>query len=78
MSQATRDELCEYYATGTGRDLAEISYYRAFSHWRLAAIGQGVYKRYLMGAMGEDRGVDLDRQKEGVRIRASAALALLE
>ena len=29
--------------------------YRAFSHWRLAAIGQGVYKRYLVGAMGDNR-----------------------
>ncbi|MCB1644022.1 MAG: phosphotransferase family protein [Pseudomonadales bacterium] len=73
-----RDELCDIYTRNTGRDLSGINYYRAFSHWRLAAIGQGVYKRYLMGAMGEDRGVDLDRQKEGVRIRAQAALNLLE
>ena len=74
----SRDELCDIYATNTGRDLSEINYYRAFSHWRLAAIGQGVYKRYLMGAMGKDREVDLDRQKEGVALRAQAALELLE
>jgi hypothetical protein len=43
----------------------------------LAAIGQGVYKRYLLGAMGKDRDMDLDRQKEGVIVRANAALALL-
>ena len=72
-----RDELCEIYRRKTGRDLATINYYRAFSHWRLAAIGQGVYKRYLVGAMGDDRDVDLNRQKESVRTRARACLALL-
>jgi len=44
----------------------------------LAAIGQGVYKRYLTGAMGEDRDVDLEKQKNGVLRRAQAALALLQ
>jgi len=73
----TREELCAIYEDRTGRDLSGINYYRAFQHWRLAAIGQGVYKRYLVGAMGEQRGVDLDRQKEGVSIRARAALELL-
>ncbi|MFT4798367.1 MAG: aminoglycoside phosphotransferase (APT) family kinase protein [Candidatus Azotimanducaceae bacterium] len=76
-SYPSRDELCEIYANKTGRDLSQINYYRAFAHWRLAAIGQGVYKRYLMGAMGKDREVDLDKQKEGVAIRAAAALELL-
>jgi len=72
-----RDEFCEIYEKNTGRDLSGINYYRAFSHWRLAAIGQGVYKRYLVGAMGADRDVDLNKQKEGVSRRAQAALALL-
>lgn len=73
----SREELCSIYTAQTGRDLSGINYYRAFSHWRLAAIGQGVYKRYLMGAMGKDRDLDLDRQKEGVSVRANAALELL-
>ena len=73
----TREELCQIYTRHTGRDLSQINYYRAFSHWRLAAIGQGVYKRYLVGAMGEDRDVDLDKQKQGVQKRAAAALELL-
>ncbi len=73
-----RDEMCEIYERNTGRDLSDINYYRAFSHWRLAAIGQGVYKRYLVGAMGDSHGVDLERQKEGVRRRARAALNLLK
>jgi aminoglycoside phosphotransferase (APT) family kinase protein len=73
----SRDELCDIYSEKTGRDLANINYYRAFSHWRLAAIGQGVYKRYLVGAMGEGHDVDLDKHKQGVSDRANAALELL-
>ena len=73
----TREELCQRYIEKTKRDLNEINYYRAFSHWRLAAIGQGVYKRYLMGAMGEGRDMNLDMQKNSVSLRAEAALELL-
>ncbi|MBV1879216.1 MAG: phosphotransferase family protein [Pseudomonadales bacterium] len=73
----SRDELCEIYTQNTGRDLSNIDYYRAFSHWRLAAIGQGVYKRYLVGAMGADSEMDLQRQKDNVSIRAEDALELL-
>ena len=72
-----RDVLIDRYTAATGRDLSEINYYRAFSHWRLAAISQGVYKRYLVGAMGENRDMDLDLYKEGVTTRAEAALELL-
>lgn len=72
-----RGELCERYQAATGRDLGEINYYRAFSHWRLAAIGQGVYKRYLVGAMGSNRDMDLDAYRTSVQVRAAAALALL-
>ncbi len=74
---APRETLTARYAKATGRDLTAIDYYRAFSHWRLAAIGQGVYKRYLVGAMGENREMDLDAYKESVSIRAEAALELL-
>jgi len=49
----SRQELIDYYAESTGRDLSGINYYRAFSYWRLAAIYQGVYKRYLEGAAGD-------------------------
>lgn len=74
----SRDEICSVYERRTGRDLSGIDYYRAFSHWRLASIGQGVYKRYLVGAMGDATGVDLDKQKDGVQRRAAAALSLLD
>jgi aminoglycoside phosphotransferase (APT) family kinase protein len=73
----TREAFTARYEEATGRDLSSIDYYRAFSHWRLAAIGQGVYKRYLVGAMGEHRDMDLDTYKQSVALRAEAALALL-
>ncbi len=73
----SRAELTARYEAATGRDLAQINYYRAFSHWRLAAIGQGVYKRYLVGAMGDNRAMDLDAYKDSVHQRAVAALELL-
>jgi aminoglycoside phosphotransferase (APT) family kinase protein len=69
--------ISERYERATGRDLSGINYYRAFSHWRLAAIGQGVYKRYLVGAMGDNTSMDLDVYKHSVQQRAAAALALL-
>lgn len=72
-----REALTQRYAAATGRDLSQINYYRAFSHWRLAAIGQGVYKRYLVGAMGDNRDMDLEVYKAGNAQRAEAALELL-
>ncbi len=74
----SRADLCDRYEKATGRDLSQINYYRAFSHWRLAAINQGVYKRYLVGAMGDRDGeLDLDAQLAGVKSKASTALDLL-
>lgn len=74
----SREHLIERYEALTGRDLSGIDYYRAFSHWRLAAIGEGVYKRYLVGAMGERGDMDLSEFADSVVRRAESALALLE
>jgi aminoglycoside phosphotransferase (APT) family kinase protein len=70
------DDLLERYATTTGRDLSGIDYYVAFSSWRLAVISEGVYARYLHGAMG-DQGLgtpELDAMKAGTEGLANAAL----
>ena len=72
-----RDYLCEVYERRAGRDLNRIDYYRAFSHWRLGAIAQGVYKRYLVGAMGKNREFDLEKYKLGIHQRAESALEFL-
>lgn len=72
-----RNALCERYSAATGEDLEKIDYYRAFSHWRMAAINQGVYKRFLDGSMGQAKDVDLELRKQNVVGRAKAALTLL-
>lgn len=46
-------ELVERYAARTGRDVSRIDYYVAFSAFRLAVISEGVYARYVNGAMGD-------------------------
>ena len=71
---ATYAELLERYAARTGRDLSGIDYYVAFSCWRLAVISEGVYARYLHGAMG-DQEIDLEPLKLGTEGLAERALA---
>jgi aminoglycoside phosphotransferase (APT) family kinase protein len=68
------DDLLHRYSSRTGRDLSGIDYYVAFSCWRLAVISEGVYARYLHGAMG-DQLVDIDQFKLGVDTLAERALA---
>jgi aminoglycoside phosphotransferase (APT) family kinase protein len=72
----TYSELLERYAARTGRDLSEIDYYIAFGSWRLAVISEGVYARYLHGAMG-DQGItdeQLNAFKVGTEVLAQSAL----
>lgn len=47
------EAIVERYAARTGRDVSNIDYYVAFSHWRLGVISEGVYSRYINGAMGD-------------------------
>lgn len=69
--------LVKRYAADTGLDLSALPYYRAFSHWRIAAIRQGVYKRYRMGAMGSQREFDLEAYRQSILRKADLALSLL-
>ncbi len=66
-------DLIDRYTQRTGRDVSEIGYYVAFSCWRLAVISEGVYARYLHGAMG-DQGLDLAPMKAGAEGLAERAL----
>jgi aminoglycoside phosphotransferase (APT) family kinase protein len=50
----TRAEVAARYAERSGRDLADIGFYLAFAHWKLACIMEGVYIRYATSAMGGD------------------------
>ncbi len=70
-------QLLDRYAQRTGRDLSGIDYYVAFSCWRLAVITEGVYARYLHGAMGAHEGVDIESFKVGADALAERALAAM-
>jgi aminoglycoside phosphotransferase (APT) family kinase protein len=72
----TFDHLVQRYATRTGRDVSNVAYYKAFSSFRLAVISEGVYARYLHGAMG-DQDIDLEPMKLGTETLAESALAAL-
>jgi aminoglycoside phosphotransferase (APT) family kinase protein len=50
----SRKEVIDRYAEQSDRDLSQIDYYIAFGYWKLACIVEGVYARYLGGAMGSN------------------------
>ena len=70
-------DILEHYARRTGRDVSGIGYYIAFGCWRLAVISEGVYARYLHGAMGDDIGVDLAAFKDATESLAERALVAI-
>ena len=74
----TYRSLLDRYALSTGRDLTDIDFYVAFSSWRLAVISEGVYNRYLHGAMGDDGSIDLGPLKHGTETLAKSALEALD
>ena len=67
-------DLVQRYAVRTGRDVSHVSYYVAFSYWRLAVISEGVYNRYSHGAMG-DQELQLSPMRIAVDQLAERALA---
>jgi aminoglycoside phosphotransferase (APT) family kinase protein len=48
-----RADLVERYARITKRDVSQLDFYTAFAFWKLACIIEGVYARYLGGALGD-------------------------
>ncbi|MEM7272616.1 MAG: phosphotransferase family protein [Actinomycetota bacterium] len=72
----TREELIEAYSARTGFEVTNANYYRAFQHWRLAAIVEGVLSRYLKGVMADDS-VDTDQYRIQVENLADESLRLL-
>jgi aminoglycoside phosphotransferase (APT) family kinase protein len=72
----TRAEFLERYTRATGRQIEHIEYYRAFQWWRLAAIVEGVFARYVQGVMGE-AGADISIFKKQVDQMADEALGMI-
>jgi aminoglycoside phosphotransferase (APT) family kinase protein len=52
----SRAEVTARYAQRSGRDTSQLGFYVAFGYWKLACILEGVFARYVGGAMGGDRG----------------------
>ena len=72
----TRKELVARYAERSGRDLAEVDYYIAFSHWKSACIVEGVYARYKHGAL-DTSGINVEAFALSVQMSAQRAADVL-
>ena len=75
-----RRELAARYAQVSGRDISGLDFYVSFAYWKLACIIEGVYARYLGGALGERDPAELDHfkvQVDGACRKAADALASL-
>jgi aminoglycoside phosphotransferase (APT) family kinase protein len=70
---AKYQDLVDRYAKTTGRDVTNIEFYRAFAYWKLACIVEGVYARYLGGALGEKQASDLEPFKLQTEAAANSA-----
>jgi aminoglycoside phosphotransferase (APT) family kinase protein len=71
---ATREGMLERYAATSGADLADMSWYQAFAHFKFAVIAQGVQVRAAAGSMG---GQDFGNLDDEVLHLGRAGLALL-
>ena len=73
-----RAQLAERYAAVSGRDLSDLPFYVSFAYWKLACILEGVYARYLGGALGARDSAELEPFKLQVEGAAAQAEAMLE
>ena len=72
-----RVQLAERYAEVSGRDLSNLPFYVSFAYWKLACILEGVYARYVGGALGQRDPAELEPFKLQVEGAAAMALATL-
>jgi aminoglycoside phosphotransferase (APT) family kinase protein len=73
-----RPQLADRYAEVSGRDLSQLDFYVAFAFWKLACIIEGVYSRYLGGALGDRPPEELAPFKLQVEQAAASAERYLE
>jgi aminoglycoside phosphotransferase (APT) family kinase protein len=73
-----RDDLVARYAQMSGRDLSQLPFYVSFAYWKLACILQGVYFRYLGGALGSRDPAELETFVTQIDAAAARAAACLE
>jgi aminoglycoside phosphotransferase (APT) family kinase protein len=73
-----RADLAARYAQASGRDISQLDFYVAFAYWKLACILEGVYARYLGGAMGQKDPAELEPFRLQVEGASQKAVATLE
>ena len=73
-----RADLARRYAETSGRDISQLDYYVAFAYWKLACIIEGVYARYLGGALGDRDPAELEPFKIQVEGATLKAVQMLE
>ena len=73
-----RSELAERYGRVSGRDISQLDFYVAFAFWKLACIIEGVYARYLGGALGQKDPAELEPFKVQVEGASQRAASILE
>ncbi len=70
----TRRELAEHYARACGRDLPDLRFYRVFGLFKIAAIAQQIFARFVRGATGDPRFAALGAVVDALGAAASAAI----
>jgi aminoglycoside phosphotransferase (APT) family kinase protein len=73
-----RSRIAERYAEVSGRDLSNLDFYVAFAYWKLACILEGVYARYVGGALGDRDPAELQHFAEQVDAATANAEQTLE
>jgi aminoglycoside phosphotransferase (APT) family kinase protein len=73
-----RAEISARYGDVSGRDLSELPFYTAFAFWKLACILEGVYARYVGGALGERSAEELAPFVQQVDGAAATAARIVE
>lgn len=73
-----RAALAKRYGEISGRDISQLDYYVAFAYWKLACIIEGVYARYLGGALGDRDPAELEPFKLQVDGATKKAMETLE
>ena len=68
----SRADVVERYADRTGFDVSAVEYYRAFQHWRMAVLAEGVKRRYDTAQMATQ---DVDHAHLNQRVINLAELA---
>ena len=61
MENIPRMELAEMYAAASGRDISNILFYYVFGTFKIAAICQQIYVRYVKGFTKDERFAGFDR-----------------